>query len=147
MVHSPRARAWLVGAAAVAMTGASLTVAASPASAQSYTVRVTCNVPAQQKERQLAPNWCLNYLPDGTQTFIAHVKDSKGNTVSGVTVTWSDSDSNDAYFRSRQNPCKTGSGGTCSAEIVDKHPRDGEKITVTATVSGSTGKGYLSFTR
>jgi hypothetical protein len=141
------ARRWLIGAAAVALTGASLTVAASPASAQTYTVRVTCKVPANQQERQLAANSCLNYLPDGTQTFIARVKDSNGNAVSGVTVKWSDADSNDAAFRSKQNPCTTGSGGTCSAEVFDAHPRDGEKITVTATAGGSTGKGYLSFRR
>jgi Bacterial Ig-like domain (group 1) len=103
--------------------------------------------PPNQQQRQLAANSCLNYLPDGTQTFIARVKNSNGNAVSGVTVKWSDSDSNDAAFRSKQNPCTTGSGGTCSAELFDTHPRDGEKITVAATAGGSTGKGYLSFTR
>jgi hypothetical protein len=140
-------RNWLISVAAVALAGGSLTVIASPAAAQTYSVRVTCKVPADQKERQMAPNWCLNYLPDGTQTFTARVKDSNGNPVRGVTVKWSDSDSSDASFRSKQNPCVTGSAGTCSAELTDAHPRDGEKITVTATADGATGKGYLSFSR
>jgi hypothetical protein len=118
---------------------------ASSASAQSYVVRVTCSVPIFQPQRQLAPNSCLNYLPDGTQTYVAHVKDSNGNPVQGVTVKWTDSDSNDANFRLANNPCTTGSNGTCQDELVDSHPRAGEKITVTATAGGTTAKGYLTF--
>jgi hypothetical protein len=35
-------------------------------------------VPNGQPERQLAPNHCLNYIPDGTQTYTAQVRDSSG---------------------------------------------------------------------
>ncbi len=147
MTRSPCARAWLVGAAAVALTGASLTVSAPPAAAQDYTVRVTCKVPPKQHERKMARNWCMNYLPDGDQTFAAHVRNGRGNPVSGVTVRWTDRDNDDAYFRPKQTPCTTGPRGRCSAEIVDRHPRDREKFAVFATAVGSTGKGYLSFTK
>jgi hypothetical protein len=118
---------------------------AAPASAISYRVTVTCKVPRTSPERQLAPNWCLNYLPDGTQTFTAHVTTGDRHPLAGVTVIWSDSDNTDASFRLISNPCVTGSDGTCSAELADKSPHSGEKITVTATAGGAAAKGYLSF--
>lgn len=118
----------------------------SPAVAQAatYTVTVTCTVPRLQPERQLAPNHCLNYVPDGTQTFTAKVTDSNGRAVSGVWVTWSDNSSS-AHFRYRHNPCKTGSNGACSDELVVNNPKRDTTIKVTATVGGATGVGYLSF--
>lgn len=129
---------------AAAATG--LSVPALPATAGSgYRVTVTCSVPSSQPERQLASNSCLNYLPDGTQTFVAHVRDGSGSPVARVTVQWTDSDSRDAHFRTKQNPCVTTSSGTCSAEILDTHPRAGERVTVTATAGGSSGTGYLTF--
>lgn len=119
---------------------------ALPATAAgSYGVKVTCAVPKSQPERLLAPGSCLNYMPDGTQTFTAHVRNASGDPVAGVWVQWSDSDTKDAHFRSAQNPCKTGSNGACSAELVDTHPRSGEKITVTATVGASSANGNLTF--
>lgn len=122
---------------------------AAPASAAtSYRVTVTCSVPKSQPERQLAANWCLNYLPDGTQTFTAHVRNSSGSPVSGVRVTWTDSDpSRGTHFRTRQNPCVTGSNGSCSAEFVDRSPTSGQRTTMTATAGTNTGTGYLSFAR
>jgi hypothetical protein len=117
---------------------------APSASAITYRLTVTCSVPKGSPERQLAPNSCMNYMPDGTQTYTAHVTND-GHPVTGVTVTWSDSDSKDASFRTTNNPCVTGSGGTCSDELADKSPHAGEKITVTATGGGSTAKGYLTF--
>ena len=131
-----------VAAVAIAAVGV---LAPAAHAGTNYRVKVTCTVPKHQPERQLASNWCLNYLPDGTQTFTAHVKDSSGHPVAGATVQWTDSDSRDAHFRAKQNPCTTGSRGTCSAELVDTRPKSGEKITVTATVGGVSGKGYLSF--
>jgi Bacterial Ig-like domain (group 1) len=120
-------------------------LAAAPASAVSYRVNVTCTVPRGQPERQLASNSCLNYIPDGTQTYNATVRDSSGRPVSGVPVSWSDSHPGDAYFRRRQNPCTTGANGTCSAELIDRSPRSGERITVTARAGGAAGYGYLTF--
>jgi hypothetical protein len=129
----------------VAVAATSAVVPATAASAaESYTVKVICTVPHSQPERQLAPNHCLNYVPDGTQTYTAKVTDSNGRAVSGVWVTWSD-DSAAARFRVRKNPCKTGSNGACSDELVVRNPKRGMKITVTATVGGSSGIGYLSF--
>jgi hypothetical protein len=124
---------------------------ANAATTSGLRVTVTCSVPKAQPERQLAANSCLNYLPDGTQTFTAHVRDSSGKAVAGATVRWTDSDTRDAQFRAAQNPCVTGINGTCSAEIVDTHPSAGEKITVTATATklGATGNGtgYLTLAR
>lgn len=121
---------------------------ASPAQAAAdYRVRVTCNVPDSQPERQLAEHRCMNYLPDGTQTYNVRVRDGNGDPVVGVWVKWTDNDKDDAYFRYRQNPCKTGPRGRCSAELVDENPKDGEKITVTATVGGVSDHGYLTFRR
>ena len=121
-------------------------VAMGPAAAAtSYRVRVTCSVPKSQPQRQLARNWCLNYRPDGTQTFVVHVRDRRGHPVAGVSVKWADSDRRDAHFRRAQNPCTTTANGRCSAELVDTRPRAGEKITITATVGGSSAHGYLSF--
>ena len=132
-----------VAAVAAAVGGLALPAQA----AVSYRVTVTCSVPKSQPERQLAPNSCLNYLPDGTQTYTAKVRDSSGKAVRGVVVTWADSDAQDALFRINQNPCTTNSAGTCSAELVDKHPKAGEKINITASAGGSSGSGYLTFTR
>jgi len=130
---------------AITVAAAALTVApASMAQAATYTVKVTCAVPKLQPERQLAPNHCLNYIPDNTQTFTAKVTDSNGRAVQGVWVTWSDN-SEAAHFRLANNPCKTGTNGTCSDELLVRHPKRGMKITVTATVGGSSGVGYLSF--
>jgi hypothetical protein len=117
---------------------------AAPASAVFYRLTVTCKVPKGSPERQLAPNSCLNYIPDGTQTYTAHVVND-GRPVAGVTVRWSDSDDGDAWFRVTNNPCVTGSDGTCSDELVDNSPHAGEKITATATAGSSTAKGYLTF--
>ena len=94
------------------VVSAALLVPALPAAAAGgYSVKVTCSVPKSQPERQLAPNSCMNYAPDGTQTFTAHVRTSSGRPASGVWVQWSDSDNTDAKFRTAQNPCKTGSKG------------------------------------
>lgn len=95
--------------------------------ANGYRVSVTCSVPRAQPERQLAPDSCLNYVPDGTQTYTAHVRDSNGKPVKGVAVTWSDSDTNDALFRLNQTPCTTDAAGNCSAELVDRHPGQGSE--------------------
>ena len=129
-----------------AATGA-VSVASAPTSeaATSYQVRVTCTVPKGQPERQLAPNSCLNYVPDGTQTYNAKVRNGSGNPVAGVWVQWTDSNTRDARFRPAQNPCKTNLRGVCSAELVDTNPRAGERITVKATVGGSSAVGYLTF--
>ena len=113
--------------------------------AGTYQIRVTCTVPRTQPERQLAPNSCLNYVPDGTQTYVAHVTTSSGRPAAGVTVRWTDSDARDAHFRLNQNPCVTNASGTCQAELKDTHPRPGEKITITATAGGSSANGYLTF--
>ena len=131
---------------ALALLGASTALAAPAQAATTYKVKVTCTVPASQPERQLAPNWCLNYLPDGTQTFTAKVTNGSGKAVPNVQVTWSDNASN-AAFRATTNPCTTGKNGTCSDEIVVNRPKVGQKITVTATVGGASGKGYLSFAK
>ena len=96
-----------VAAAAAAWGGLALPAQA----AVSYRVTVTCSVPKAQPERQLAPNSCLNYIPDGTQTYTAKVRDSSGSPVRGVTVKWTDSDAQDALFRINQNPCVTNSSG------------------------------------
>jgi hypothetical protein len=132
-----------VAAAAAAVGG----LAPPAQAAVSYRVTVTCSVPKSQPERQLAPNSCLNYLPDGTQTYTAKVRDSSGSPVRGVVVKWTDSDAQDALFRVNQNPCVTNSAGSCSAELLDRHPKTGERIVVTASAGGSSGSGYLTFTR
>ncbi|GAA2020862.1 hypothetical protein GCM10009740_06650 [Terrabacter terrae] len=140
-----------IAAAAASVASLASVVAVGPAlpaqAATGYRVTVTCTVPKSQPERQLAPNSCLNYVPDGTQTYTAKVRNSSGSPVAGVTVSWSDSDAQDALFRINQNPCVTGSSGSCSAELVDRHPKAGEKITVTASVKGASGTGYLTFKR
>lgn len=115
--------------------------------ATSYRVRVRCDVPKSQPERQLAPNHCMNYLPDGTQTYTARVRDGRGNPVARVWVRWADSDRGDANFRLRQNPCRTGPRGFCSAEFDDDRPRAGEKVTLRAIVGGKSARGYLTFRR
>jgi hypothetical protein len=108
-------------------------------------VRVTCTVPKSQPERQLAPNSCVNWLPDGTQTYTARVLDRRGSPVAGAWVRWTDSDAHGAEFRPRQNPCATGPNGFCSAELDDDQPSSGEKIAVTATVGSNSARGYLTF--
>ncbi len=113
--------------------------------ADGYDVTVTCSVPNRQPERQLAPNHCLNYIPDGTQTYTAHVLDGNGAPAAGVTVTWTDSDPKSAKFRLRQNPCTTNDNGVCSAELIDRRPRPGKVVTVMATAGDATGVGYLTF--
>jgi hypothetical protein len=130
-----------------ALVVAAATVPALDAQAAgSYRVRVTCSVPTSQPERQLAANSCLNYVPDGTQTYVAHVTTSAGRPAAGVTVHWTESDAKDAHFRLNQNPCVTNASGVCQAEVKDTNPKRGERITVTATVGGSSAKGYLTFT-
>ena len=135
--------------AAIAFTALLAAAATAPTltaeAAVSYQVSVTCTVPNSQPERQLAPNSCLNYIPDGTQTYVAHVRTSSGRAAAGVTVRWTDSDARDAHFRLAQNPCTTNSSGTCQAELKDTHPRPGEKVTITATAGGSSAKAYLTF--
>lgn len=124
---------------------ASVTWSAVPASA-TMVVTVTCSVPKSQPERQLASNSCLNYIPDGTQTYVAFVQNLRGHPRSGVTVTWTTSDTADSHFRVKQNPCVTDSTGHCQAELKDMAPYKGEKITVTATIpTGASGTGYLTF--
>ena len=115
--------------------------------ATSYRLRVRCDVPKSQPERQLAPNHCMNYLPDGTQTYTARVRNGRGKPVAGVWVRWTDSDRGDANFRLRQNPCRTGPKGFCSAEFDDDQPRAGERITVRAAVGGASARGFLTFRR
>jgi hypothetical protein len=112
--------------------------------ATTYGVTVTCTVPQSQPERQLAPDSCLNYFPDGTQSFTAKVRKSDGTAAAGVTVMWTDSAVN-AHFRSSQNPCTTNASGVCSAELVVNHPKHGQKVTVTATAGGASDNGYLTF--
>jgi hypothetical protein len=143
----------LAGLVAVtAVTVAGLVAGAPQASADTVTsirVTVTCSVPDGQPERQLARNSCLNYLWDETQTYTARVRDSNGDPVPDVVVEWTDSDPLDAHFRILQNPCVTGPDGTCSAELVDRQPFDGEEITVIATATAlgfsDTGRGHLTF--
>lgn len=123
--------------------GASTALAAPASAATTYRITVTCTVPAKQPERQLAPNSCFNYLPDGTQTYTAKVTNGKGKAVPGVSVTWSDNASNATF--NRRNPCTTASNGTCANEIAVTRPKARQKITVTATAGGVSGVGYLSF--
>ena len=110
-----------------------------------YTIKVTCTVPKHQPQRQLAPDSCLNYVPDGTQTYTARVVTAAGRPAVGLSVSWTDSDTKDANFRIPQNPCRTDANGQCSAEVRDTHPRAGEKLTLTATAGGSSANGYLTF--
>jgi hypothetical protein len=126
-------------------TAATAVPALTAQAASSYQIRVTCDVPRAQPERQLATNSCLNYIPDGTQTFVAHVTTSNGRPAAGVTVRWTESDSKDAHFRLNQNPCVTNASGICQAEVKDTNPQRGEKITITATAGGSPANGYLTF--
>ena len=115
-----------------------------PAEAATFHVKVTCTVPKSQPQRQLARNSCLNFVPDGTQTYTARVTDSSGHAVVGAQVQWSDS-STSAQFRLAKNPCTTGTNGKCSDELVESHPRKGEKIKITATFGSATGTGFLTF--
>jgi hypothetical protein len=133
-----------LGAIVAAAAAVPLVFSASPAHAATYTVTVTCKVPRLQPERQLAPNHCLNYLPDATQTFIATVTDAAGQPVPGVWVAWSDN-SPSAKFRVKKNPCMTDATGRCSDELVDRDLQSGKVIEVTAKVGSDTGTGYLSF--
>jgi hypothetical protein len=116
----------------------------APADAATFHLNVTCTVPKSQPQRQLAPNSCLNFLPDGTQTFAVRVTDSNGRAVPGVRVQWTDS-SMTAQFRVRHNPCTTATNGSCADELVVTRPRTGQMIQVTATFGGSTGVGFLTF--
>jgi len=138
----------LAGVTALAAGVVAPALAAHPAAAAetatTYHVVVTCKVPRLQPERQIAPNHCMNYLPDGTQTFDATVTDGSGRRVQGVRVSWSDN-STLAAFRVRKNPCTTGSNGSCGDELVVKRPSRCLVVTVTATVGSATAKGYLSF--
>lgn len=135
-----------VGAAATFSAISFVGLALPAEAATGDQVRVTCTVPPAQFERQLARNWCLNYLPDVTQTFTATVLDSSGNPVEGITVYWSDRDATDAgHFRIRQNPCVTGADGTCSAEFVDHEATPGEQVILKATIDGDVGRGFLTF--
>ncbi|MGA8980404.1 MAG: hypothetical protein WB473_14950 [Pedococcus sp.] len=136
--------ATLIAAAAGTLLVPVFGVAVPAQAASSYTVTVTCTVPPRQPERQLAPDSCLNYVPDGTQTFTARVRKADGTAASGVTVHWTDSAKN-AHFRLAQNPCTTNASGSCSAELVVKRPRRGQKITVTATAEAASDQGYLTF--
>src|SRR3954452_19000129 len=92
---------------ALLATTAAATPALSAQAAGSYQIRVTCSVPKSQPERQLASNSCLNYIPDGTQTYVAHVTDTSGQPAAGVTVRWTDSDTKDAHIRRAQATCVT----------------------------------------
>lgn len=140
-----RAIRTLAPLAAAATLAAGTVVLAAPAqAATTYSVEVTCTVPKKQSERQLAPDWCLNYLPDGTQTYTAKVRKADGSPAAGVTVKWTDNATN-AHFRVAQNPCTTNSSGVCSAELVVNNPKRSQKITVTATVGGASDNGYLTF--
>ena len=126
-----------------ATTGA-VVLAAPAGAATGYRVEVTCSVPKRQPERQLAPDSCLNYVPDGTQTYTAKVRKADGSPAAGVTVKWTDNATN-AHFRLAQNPCTTNSSGVCSAELVVTKPKRGQKVTVTATVGAASDNGYLTF--
>lgn len=128
------------GTLAVPVFGVALPAQAAP----SYTVTVTCKVPSREPERQLAPDSCLNYVPDGTQTYTAQVRKSDGTAANGVKVQWTDSAEN-ARFRVAQNPCTTNASGVCSAELVVRSPKRGQRVTVTATAGGASDRGYLTF--
>lgn len=118
---------------------------ASPAMSSGYRISISCKTP--QPERQLSPRDCLNYLPDGTQTYTARVTDSAGHPVAGVLVRFTDSDSRDAHFRIRHVKGRTDSTGRFSDELVDTSPRSGEVIRATATIvsSGASDTGSLRF--
>src|SRR5690349_25180062 len=68
-------------ASLASVTSVGLTLPAQAATG--YRVTVTCTVPKSQPERQLAPNPCPNYVPDGTQTYTAKVRNSSGSPVAG----------------------------------------------------------------
>jgi hypothetical protein len=121
-----------------------LVPAVSASAAPTYQVSVTARCRKPSRKRQLAPNSCMNYVPDGTQTYEARVTDVDGRPATGVLVHWADSSAS-ARFRPKKNPCTTGSDGTCSDELVVTRPRRGDRITVTATVPGDSALGYLTF--
>ena len=133
--------AYYVGVVGMAIA---LIAPTAPAEAATFHVKVTCTVPKSQPQRQLAPNSCLNFIPDGTQTYSARVTDSNGRAVSGAQVQWADSATN-AQFRVSNNPCTTGTNGRCSDELVVTRPRAGQVIKVTASFGGATGVGFLTF--
>lgn len=118
---------------------------ATPAVSSGYRIHITCKTP--QPERQLSPKDCLNYLPDGTQTYTAHVTDSAGHPVAGVLVKFSDSDRVDAHFRYRHIKGRTDRTGRFSDELVDTQPKSGEIIRATVTIvsSGASATGTLRF--
>lgn len=130
--------------AVLAMIAPLLVGLATPALAFGYRIDITCH--ARPIERQLSPEDCLNYIPDGTQTYTAKVTDGAGNPVSGVRVRFSDS-AQDAFFRPRHVSGRTNRYGKFSDELVDRHPRRGEVIRVTATIvsSGVKDSGTLRF--
>lgn len=133
--------AYYLGVVGIAIA---LVASTAPAEAATFHVKVTCTVPKSQPQRQLAPNSCLNFVPDGTQTFAVRVTDSNGRAVSGASVQWTDSATN-AQFRVSKNPCTTATNGRCSDELVVTRPRAGQMIQVTATFGGSAGVGFLTF--
>lgn len=128
-----------------ALTAPVLVGTATPAASSGYRIHITCKTP--QPERQLSPKDCLNYLPDGTQTFTARVTDSAGHPVAGVLVKFTDSDLRDAHFRLRHDRGRTDRTGRFSDELVDRHPRRGEIIRATVTIvsSGARDSGTLRF--
>ena len=139
---SALARAAYVLVPALAVTSST---SVSPATAApNWRVKVTCTVPDSQPERQLARNWCFNYVPDRTQTYTARVINGDGDPVAGARVKWSDSSSS-AYFRVPNNPCTTNRRGVCSDELVERRPRKGKKVKITATAGGATGGAWLTF--
>lgn len=129
----------------LALTAPVLVGTASPAVSSGYRIHITCKTP--ESERQLSRKDCLNYLPDGTQTFTARVTDSAGHPVAGVLVEFTDSDTRDAHFRLRHDRGRTDRTGRLSDELVDYHPRSGEIIRASATIvsSGVRDSGTLRF--
>lgn len=129
----------------LALSAPLLAAMATPAVSTGYRIQISCKTP--QPERQLSPKDCLNYLPDGTQTYTARVTDSAGHPVTGVLVKFTDSDSRDAHFRPRHVKGRTDSTGRFSDELVDTSPRRGEIIRATATIvaSGASDTGTLRF--
>jgi len=122
-----------------------LAVAPVAATADTYTVHISCTVPKGQGWRQLSPKSCQNVITDHGQTFTAKVRNSRGHPVAGVRVTFTDNDAVDAHFRTRNQVCMTDSTGKCSDELVDSAPKHGEVIKATASIGGSSDTGSLVF--